>query len=353
MSGIGKFDLEIQPQDYPESFVAMFKEGHRIRCNQDGFHVIARDVELKKSYSAIPDCDIGEVRSNYYPYGVSSLKYPYDKNGVEIRGARFLLVIPERNRLFKWIHSHSDYRIIIRHLKDTNGFFPDLSYNDVFEIITLFIKNHMEDYEFVVHPVTYNKAKRALREFNFDLNGSELLAVSILLQKERILDMRQGELEKGLVDAQITKDMEVLSRMIGRLSDIENGSLKDTTRKIRSIKLKKEEWEFDQTMLKNQEDAGINQRELLESSENRIIEGLSNLPESVKAILKDQGSRRKIMKMVDVMRGKDNIEIVQDIDVGKVISNRITLKTQEVTYGEVDNNKVSEKDVEDDDIIVI
>lgn len=353
MSGIGTFDLEIQPQDFPESFLAMFQESHRVRCNQDGFHVLTRDLKLEKSYSVIKDCNIGEVRSNYYPYGVSDKKYPYDSSGVEIRGVRFLLVIPERNRIFKWIHSHSDYRIIIRHLKDTKGYFPDLSHNDVFEIITIFIKKHMADYEFVVHPVTYNKAKRALREFNFDLNGSELLAVSIMLQKERIIDMRQGELEKGLVDAQITKDMEVLSRMIGRLSDIENGSLKDTTRKIRNIKLKKEEWEFDQTMLKNQEDDGINQRELLESSESRIIDGLANLPESVKAILKDQGSRRKIMKMVDVMRGKDRIEVVQDKDLGNVVSNRITLKTQEVTYSDTDNERVGEKDVEDDDIIVI
>jgi len=310
---------------------------------------------LKKKYSVIKDGFVGEVRSNYYPYGLSDKKYPFDENGIEIRGVRFLLVVPERNRIFKWIHSHTDYRIIIRHLKETRGYFPDLTYDDVFEIMTLFIRKHMEDYEFVTHPVTYDKAKRALREFNFDLNGSELLAMTILMQEERIIEMRQGEQEKGLTDSQITKDMEVISRMILRLKDIENGSLKDTTKKIRGIKLKREEYEFDQTMLKNQEDDGINQRELLESSENRIIDGLANLPDSVKSALKDQGSRRKIMKMIEVVKGKEKIQVIADKDISDVVSNRIVVKTEEITINETEEpvKKISEKDVGDDDIIVI
>lgn len=351
MYGIRKFDLEIQPIDLPDNMVTMHQEVHRTRCMPKGYYLLQRDEENKKTYGVDGKLDVGEVRSNYYPYGVSDNKYPYDKNGVEIRGVRFLLVIPERDRLYHWIHTHKDYRIIIRYLRGTKNYFPDLSDDDVFEIVTSFIQKHMEDYEFIVHPVTINKAKRALNEFNFSLNADEMMALKIMIQSERIHDFRQKEQERGQPMEHLTKDLEVMSRMLTRYDEMQSG-VKTSRAKIQQIKWKQAQLELDQKMLKNQEDDGISQREMLEESENRIISGLSHIPENIKDVLKDQGSRRKILNMIGIMKSKDSIEIVDDKDVSSVQSNKIVLKTQEVTYTEQVEQSVK-KDDENDDIIVI
>lgn len=353
MTGIKRFDLDIREQELPLEMVSLYRESHRTRCNQDGYYILARDEELKKEYSAIKDIGIGEVRSNYYPYGVSNNKYPYDSNGMEIRGVRFLLIMPERRTIFGWIKSHADYRIIIRYLMNSCGYFPDVPENDLFSLFTTFIREEMYDYEFATHPVVTDKAKRWAREFDFKFDESELLASKIILQSERLLEMRTKEVEKGLNDSQVTKDMEAITKMIGKLSDIKNGSLKDTTRQFRELKLRQEQMTFDQSMLKNQEDDGLSHRDMLETSESRIIGGLANLPESVRKVMEDQGSRRKILKMVEIMKGKDKIEVIDDKDLSKVVSNRIVVTTEELTLTEVTETTSETKDVDDDDIIVI